>query len=195
MQAQTANTAAQKPQTGTQTQIFSDTNANKRKRADESNTSEKKQRKENWEMDDDHSFLQLVQKYKFSWDQVKNDLLKHQHRRTDDTEVTLEKHWKNLAGPKSKYAEGKEYEGTPFKTPRRKMSDIELEQAEASHEESVCSFSLLGRFSFFVFLSIFFSFFFLSFFLIFFSHLFSYLFLAISKEKTIPRMPRAHCQN
>ena len=127
------------PTNAAQTKIFNDTNASKRKRNEDqaATINEKRQRKENWEMDDDHSFLQLVRKYKFSWDQVKNDLQQFQHRRTDDTEESLEKHWKNLAGPKSKYGEGKEFEASPFKSPKRKLTDIELEQAEAAHEESV----------------------------------------------------------
>lgn len=121
------------------TTISSDTNALKRKLDDArpgKSQTQKRARKENWEMDDDLAFLQLVLKYKHAWDLILNDFKKFQHRRPDETEETLEKHWKNLIGKSSKYAVGQVHEAKPFKA-SRKMDDLQLEQAQAAHEEEV----------------------------------------------------------
>ena len=45
-----------------------------------------------------------------------------------------QKHWKNLSGPGSKYK--KNYVKTDFKSSRN-LTDVELEQARAAHEEGV----------------------------------------------------------
>jgi hypothetical protein len=66
---------------GAQTEIISDVNALKRKRTESIKHTEKRQRKENWSLDDDLDLLKLIHKHRFAWDQILHDFKKFQHRR------------------------------------------------------------------------------------------------------------------
>jgi len=60
-------------------------------------------RKSNWELDDTHAFLVLLSRHQMDFAQVLLSLQNDQHRRTNDTEVSLGKYWKNLKGSQSKF--------------------------------------------------------------------------------------------
>jgi hypothetical protein len=105
----------------------------------ESQPAAKKRRKYNWKMEDDKALLELISKYNFSWDLILRDFTKHQHRRPNETEKSLEKRWKNVNARQGKYS--RELIIKPFKPSNGKKTDLEKEQEEAVYKEKVFLFS------------------------------------------------------
>jgi len=86
-----------------------------------------KERKSNWELDDTLAFLLLLKRFNMNFGLVKVSLQNDQHRRTDDTEYTLGKYWKNLKA-KGKFTNPFVYPA--FKVPPQKRGETRLKGEE-----------------------------------------------------------------
>ena len=124
------------------------TGNNKRPLSESSSPSPKKQKRgTNWDLDDDLALLKLIYKWNFDWESIKKEFHLHQHRRPDETMVTLEKYvfvmidyrincfrrWFNVASGQSKY--NKPFRYNKFTLPRRKITEEEKTQLEAIYNE------------------------------------------------------------
>jgi len=85
-------------------------------------------RKTNWDLDDTLAFLLLLQRFNMNFGQVLLSLKNDQHRRPDETEVTLGKYWKNLKSSASKFS--KPFSFPAFKAPPQKHGAPRLKGKE-----------------------------------------------------------------
>jgi len=86
-----------------------------------------KKRLANWDLEDTLAFLQLLKRFNVNFYETLISLKNDQHRRTEDTEASLGKYWKNIKSPKSKFA--KPFVYPTFKAPPQKKTGPRLKGA------------------------------------------------------------------